>query len=67
MTKPSGAYLTVRASPEEREAWRRAAEAEGMDLSAWVRRALHRTVEDEEGLRAFAAGRRLELRRSRPT
>lgn len=55
--------LTIRCSAEERMAWTRAAQAEGMTLSAWVRRALDRTAEDEEGLRAFAATGRAKRQR----
>ena len=39
--------MAIKAFDKEEEAWRRAAQAEGMNLSTWARRALDRAAESE--------------------
>lgn len=48
MKKPTReARVAIKAFDKEEEAWRRAALAEGMNLSTWARRALDRAAERE--------------------
>lgn len=42
------ARIGIKAFDSEEEAWREAARAEGMDLSAWMRRAADRARQNEE-------------------
>lgn len=46
--RPRGVLLNLRVRPEQRERWRAAAEAEGVALSAWVRRVLDAASERPE-------------------
>lgn len=49
----NGARLQIRVSGGDRQLWERAAEYEGMSLSAWVRRAANRAVELEAARRVI--------------
>ena len=59
-------YLTVRLTDEQqRDLWRQAAEAEGMSLSSWVRRALTRHAERERLARQAAPRRSIRTNERR--
>ena len=51
--------IQVLLTPEEREAFRRMAEAEGLSLSAWLRRAGHEQLAAREERRPFRNAKEL--------
>lgn len=48
--------VNVSVSVEERDAWRAAAEAAGVSLSAFVRRAVHRAITDAPSITLSVSG-----------
>jgi len=46
---PKTEFLQIRVSPEDRERFRQAAEAEHLDVSTWARRLLLQAVSRREG------------------
>lgn len=55
---PRTEFLQIRITPEDRERFRRVAEAEHLDLSTWARRTLLQAVDQLED-RALAPRRRV--------
>lgn len=44
-----GEHITIRLSKDQADAARRLADADGMDLSAWIRREVDREISKREG------------------
>lgn len=63
---PRTEFLQIRISPEDRERFRRVAEAEHLDLSTWARRTLLQAIDQVEGRTAIPRRRVAEPTPDKP-